>query len=184
MTARTDPGPQKTGQQLRQELITAVNAGIAASGLPDGWEFLMGEPWDPEMEEFLGAHCSTTSNSRRQLFEVGIVHALVGDPRAFVNVMGDYWKDRGYTVSPVSTPTPKPNGDIFIAYRADRPDGSLAAGVTTNARSFILDFYTECSTDPTLDDFAGPTGYRTFDPLEQNPYHPTNSPTITPYPDR
>ncbi|MGH1523207.1 hypothetical protein ACRAWC_03675 [Leifsonia sp. L25] len=186
MTAPTHSGSQKTGQQLREEILTAANDGIAASGLLDGWALVGGGTWDPETEEFIGSGCTTTESGehKRQRFEVGLDHPHVGDPMVFVNTMSDRWKDQGYTVNPIGTPFIGADGDIYIDYRADRPDGSLAAGVVANRSKFILHFYTECSTDPTLNDFAGPTGYRTLDPLEQDVYSPTNSPTITPYPDR
>lgn len=184
MSAPVDPGPQKTGQQLRVEIIEAVTAGIAASGIPDGWTLPMGQAWDPDTKEFLGASCSVAqTGTRRERFQVDLHHAPVGDPLAFADMMGDYWKDQGYIVSPVGTPATGPGGRNYTENRADRADGSLAAGATAQDTLFVLSFYSECSTDPSLDRFAGPAGYREFDMLDPNPYYPTSSPTITPYPD-
>ncbi|MFE4950876.1 hypothetical protein ACFQ9V_12310 [Leifsonia sp. NPDC056665] len=185
MTTPSDPGPQKTGQQLRAELIADANAAIAASGLPDGWAYdsLPGaDPWNPRTDEFLGAAC--TVGDSRQLLMVDLMHEPVGDPIEFVHRMGDYWKDQGYIVSPVGDDVIEPIGDRFSHYRADRPEGSLAASAVAQTKYFVLHIYTECSSDPTLDLFAGPTGYRDFDMLDKDPYHPTDTPTITPYPDR
>ena len=73
--------------------------------------------------------------------------------------------------------------------RADRPDdGSLAAGVTAqDSPVFALDFYSECSTDPTLDDIVGPDGYRTWDPVgtpeERRRPNQTTTPTPLPFDD-
>lgn len=184
MTIPTDPGPQKTGQQLRSELIADANAAIAASGLPDGWAYdsLPGAaPWDPDTDEFLGVSC--TVGDSRQRFALGLFHDPVGDPVAFVHRMGDYWKDQGYIVSSVGDDVTGPVGARSSHNRADRADGSLAAGASAQNKYFVLRIYTECSTDPTLGRFAGPTGYREYDMLEPNPYRPTDTPTITPYPD-
>ncbi|WP_169725692.1 hypothetical protein [Leifsonia xyli] len=49
--------------------------------------------------------------------------------------------------------------------------------MTAHDDFFVLGFHTECSTSPTLDDFAGPHGYRTWDPT--NPDDPYNAPTET-----
>ncbi|WP_090107269.1 MULTISPECIES: hypothetical protein [unclassified Leifsonia] len=177
----TPTEPQKTGQQLRTETIAAMNAAITASGLPDGWstDWLPGGyPWDPDTEEFLGAGCSTENGSRRQRFDAELYHTPVGDPIEFAHRVADYWAHQGYRTSTV--------GDIggghSIELRADRADGSLYAGVVGSDTLFNLGIYSECSTDPTLDKFAGPTGYREFDFFEPDPYSPTNHPTITPYP--
>jgi hypothetical protein len=185
MTTPADPGPQKTGQQLRAQLIADATAAIAASGLPDGWAYDSvpeATPWNPETGEFLGSSCSTSSGETRQRFAVPLYHAPVGDPVAFANRMGAYWAELGYTVSTVIPTITAPGGNHFTQIRADRDDGTLAAGVVGQDALFVLDTYTECSTDPTLDMFAGPTGYREFDMLEPDPYHPTDTPTITPYP--
>src|SRR5438309_196109 len=100
----TPPEPQKTGQQLRTETITIVNAAITASGLPDGWgSEWVGDSilWNPDTVEFIGAGCSTTDtgeDSRR--YEVDLYHApVVGEAVAFAHKMGDYWKAQGYTVT-------------------------------------------------------------------------------------
>ncbi|WP_460631529.1 hypothetical protein [Leifsonia lichenia] len=186
MNTPTDTTPQKTGQQLRAQIIDLANAGIAASGLPDGWTYGAHpnlRTWNPEAKEFLGASCSTANGESRQLFLVQLFHAPVGDPVAFAHMMGDYWTEQGYIVSSVGTTATGPDGGNYTQIRADRPDGSLAAGVSAQDTLFVLEFYTECSTDPSLDMFAGPTGYREFDEQDPDPYHPTNTPTITPYPD-
>lgn len=185
MITPPDPRPQKTGQQLRAELIADADAAIAGSGLPDGWAYdsLPGAaPWDPDTDEFLGAACTVGSSS--QLFQVMLIHDPVGDPIEFVHRMGDFWKDQGYIVSSVGDDVTGPVGDRQADNRADRADGSLAAGASAQTKYFVLHIYTECSSDPTLDLFAGPTGYRDFDMLDKDPYHPTDTPTITPYPDR
>lgn len=187
MTTPADPGPQKTGQQLREQFIAEASAAIAASGLPDGWAYDAvpeATPWNPETGEFLGSSCSTSKGETRQRFDAMLFHAPVGDPVEFVNMMGDYWAEQGYIVSNVGDPYIGPDGDSFAENRADRLDGSLAAGATAQNKYFIIEIFTECSTDPTLDMFAGPTGYREFDMLEPDPYHPTDTPTITPYPNR
>lgn len=176
------PDSGKTGQQLRIETIEAMNAAIAASGLPDGWEFAYGpdKQWNPATEEFIGAGCTTTPGNRGQLFEVTLYHAPGDDPVAFATMMGEFWESQGYTVSVVG------GVDLGVEHttdlRADRPDGSLYAGVTAHTTSFNLSVYSECSTDPSLDKFAGPNGYRTFNDSDPDPYHPTNSPSVTPYP--
>lgn len=177
------PDSGKTGQQLRIETIEAMNAAIAASGLPDGWGFDFGpdaEQWDPATEEFIGAGCTTTPGNRGQLFQVHLFHAPDGDPVAFARKMGEFWESQGYTVSVVG------GVDLGARHltdlRADRRDGSLYAGVTAHTTSSNLSVYSECSTDPSLDKFAGPNGYRTFDWNDPNPYRPTNSPSVTPYP--
>lgn len=177
------PDSRKTGQQLRTETLEAMEAAIAASGFPDGWKFGLlpdSEEWNPPTEEFIGALCTTQPGNRGQFFEVGLFHAPVGDPVAFALKMAEFWESQGYTVSAV--------GDIDLGprhtteLRADRPDGSLYAGVTAHTTSFNLSVYSECSTDPSLDKFAGPDGYRTFNDSDPDPYHPTNSPSVTPYP--
>lgn len=185
MPTPADPGPQKTGQQLRAQLIADTTAAIAASGLPDGWAYHPvpdADPWNPGTDEFIGASCSTSNGETRERFQVFLYHAPVGDPAAFVHMMGDYWNSQGYIVSTVVPTITKPGGGHLTANRADRTDRTLAAGATAHDKYFVLNLYTECSTDPTLGMFAGPTGYRTFDDLDPNPYHPTNSPTVTPYP--
>ncbi|GAB3576570.1 hypothetical protein GCM10027406_09510 [Leifsonia lichenia] len=186
MTAPADTTPQKTGQQLRAQIIDLANAGIAASGLPDGWTYGTKpnvRAWNPEAKEFLGASCSTANGESRQLFLVQLFHTPVGDPVAFVDMMGDYWTEQGYIVSTVVPTITTPGGRNYTQIRADRPDGSLAAGLSAQDTLFAITFYSECSTDPSLDMFAGPTGYREFDEQDPDPYHPTNTPTITPYPD-
>ncbi|WP_295119494.1 hypothetical protein [uncultured Leifsonia sp.] len=177
------PDSGKTGQQLRIETIEAMNAAIAASGLPDGWGFDLGEDaeqWNPATEEFIGAGCTTTPGTRGQLFEVNLYHAPGGDPVAFATMMGEFWESQGYAVSVVG------GVDLGVEHttdlRADRPDGSLYAGVTASTISFNLSIYSECSADPSLRKFAGPNGYRTFNEFDPDPYHPTNSPSVTPYP--
>ncbi|GAB3583139.1 hypothetical protein GCM10027406_27140 [Leifsonia lichenia] len=187
MTTPPDPAPQKTGQQLRTQIIADTVAAIAASGIPDGWT-LGPQPgaraWDPDAKEFIGATCSTMADgTRTQRFDVNLYHAPVGDPVAFANMMGDYWRDQGYIVSTVIPTITSPGGNHYTQIRADRADGTLAAGVVGQDKLFVLKSYSECSTDPTLEMFAGPTGYRVFDTLERTPYHPTHSPTITPYPE-
>ncbi|KRC49446.1 hypothetical protein ASE16_11925 [Leifsonia sp. Root227] len=177
------PDSRKTGQELRIETIAAMEAAIAASGFPDGWGFDLGPDaaqWDPAAEEFIGAGCATRPGNRGQLFQVELFHAPDGDPVAFAMKMGEFWKSRGYTVTAV--------GDIdrgarhFTELRADRSDGSLYAGVTAHTTAFNLGVYSECTTDPSLEKFAGPNGYRSFDWNDPNPYRPTNTPSITPYP--
>jgi hypothetical protein len=185
MTTPSDPGPQKTGQQLRAQLIADATAAITASGLPDGWAFGPepgARPWNPDADEFIGSSCSTANGETRRRFRVPLYHPSVGDPVAFVQMMGDYWTEQGYIVSLVGDPILAP-ADRYAENRADRADGSLAAGAAAQNHSFVLTFYTECSTDPTLKMFAGPRGYREFDMLDPDPYYPTDSPTITPYPD-
>lgn len=185
MTTPPDPGPQKTGQQLRAEIVADATAAIGASGIPDGWA-LGTQPgstlWDADAKEFIGVICSTTGSTPRRRFELNLYHASVGDPVVFANRMGDYWSGQGLIVSTVVPTVTGPGGRTFTENRADRPGGGLAAGATAQEALFVLSFYTECSTDPTLDDFAGPSGYREYDMLEPSPYHPKNSPTITPYP--
>ena len=177
------PDSRKTGQQLRTETIDAMNAAIAASGLPDGWAFDFGpdaEQWNPPTEEFIGAGCTTQPGEEGQRFQVTLYHQPVGDPVAFAQKMGAFWKGQGYEVTAV--------GDIDrgsehdTEFRADRRDGSLHAAVTSHTVSFNLSVYSECSTDPSLDKFAGPDGYRSFDWHDPDPYHPTNRPSVTPYP--
>jgi|GEM_PF-1655350 len=178
------PDSGKTGQQLRIETIEAMEAAIAASGLPDGWGFAPrpdAEQWNPATEEFIGALCTTTgSGGRGQRFEVDLYRAPAGDPVAFARKMAEFWKSQGHTVSVVG------GVDLGAEHttdlRADRADGSLFAGVTSSTTAFILSVYSECSTDPSLDKFAGPDGYRAFDWNDPDPYHPTNSPSVTPYP--
>ncbi|WP_139230606.1 MULTISPECIES: hypothetical protein [unclassified Leifsonia] len=181
----TPTEPQKTGQELRAETITAMNAAITASGLPDGWTTLPrdeGFPWDPDTEEFLGADCSTENGSSRQRFVADLYHTPVGDPVEFAHKMAQYWADQGYTVSAVGDTANGLGHQHYTDYRADRADGTLYAGVVGSDALFNLEIFSECSTDPTLDKFAGPTGYRDFDYHDPDPYHPTNHPTITPYP--
>jgi hypothetical protein len=177
------PDSGKTGQRLRIETIEAMNAAITASELLDGWGFDYGpdaKKWNPATVEFIGDGCTTQPGDRGQLFEVNLFHAPEGDPVAFATKMGEFWESQGYTVTAV--------GDIDrgsehdTTFRADRPDGSLYAAVTSYTGSFNLSVYSECSTDPSLDKFAGPNGYRTFDDSDPNPYNPTNSPSVTPYP--
>ncbi|MGO4594246.1 hypothetical protein AB4Z18_10540 [Leifsonia sp. 2TAF2] len=178
MTTPPPAGPQKTGQQLRTETITAMNAAITASGLPDGWgnSWTPGaRQWDPDTREFIGASCSVGSGDRKR-FELHQAHLPVGDPVAFAHKMGDYWKTQGYAVSTVA------QAGGLIDIRVDREDGSLYGGVAASDTVFTLDSFSECSTDPTLSMFAGPTGYRAFDDEDPNPYHPTKSPSVTPYP--
>lgn len=178
MTTPPPAGPQKTGQQLRTETITEMNAAITASGLPDGWGYGWGPDailWDPDTEEFLGSSCSVGSGNL-QLFHVGLNHLPVGDPVAFAHKMGDYWKTQGYAVSTVG------QAGGLIDIRVDREDGSLYGGVSASDTVFTLEIYSECSTDPTLEKFAGPTGYRDFDYHDPDPYYPTDSPSVTPYP--
>ena len=187
MNTPPDSAPQKTGQQLRQQLIELANAGIAASGIPDGWAYNNvpgAELWGaPGTDEFLGASCSTANGEDRQLFLVQLFHAPVGDPVAFVELMGEYWTEQGYIVSTVVPTITNPGGRNYTQNRAGRPDGSLAAMAAAQDTLFVLEFYTECSTDPSMDMFAGPTGYREFDEQDPDPYHPTGTPTITPYPE-
>lgn len=182
MTPNT-PDSHKTGQQLRTEVIDAMNAAITASGLPDGWAYDWqpgGEPWNPSTEEFLGDLCTTDPGDDGQRFSIDLYHQPVGDPVPFARKMSDFWKRQGYTVTVVGGID---LGDDHTSdLRADRPDGTLYAGVTSSTILFNISIYSECSTDPSLHQFAGPHGYRTFDPSEPNPYHPTNTPTITPYP--
>jgi hypothetical protein len=177
------PDSRKTGQQLRAETIDAMNAAIAASELPDGWRFDFrpdAEQWNPPTEEFIGAGCTTQPGNDGQRFAVDLFRESDGDPVAFAKKMRDFWESQGYRVSVV--------GGIDIDdehttdLRADRPDGSLYAGVTASTVSFNLSVYSECSTDPSLDKFAGPDGYRSFDWHDPDPYHPTNRPSVTPYP--
>ncbi|MFF2773019.1 hypothetical protein ACFVUP_38560, partial [Streptomyces bacillaris] len=154
---------------------------------PDGWAYGRqsdADPWDSETDEFLGTSCSTANDEPRRQLELMLSHDPVGDPIEFVHRMGDYWKDQGYNVSSVGNDVTAPASRRFSHYRADRADGSLAASAAAQTKYFVLHIYTECSTDPTLDMFAGPTGYREFDMLDKDPYHPTDTPTITPYPDR
>jgi hypothetical protein len=176
------PDSGKTGQKLRIETIEAMNAAITASELPDGWGFDLGpeaEQWNPATEEFIGALCTTQGN-RGQLFEVNLFHAPVGDPVVFATKMGEFWERQGYSVSVVGGVD---LGERHLTdLRADRADGSLYAGVTTSTTGFNLSVYSECSTDRSLDKFAGPNGYRTFNDTDPDPYHPTNSPSVTPYP--
>lgn len=184
----TDTTPQKTGQQLRAQLIADVTAAIAASGLPDQWAYNSvpgAAVWgDPETDEFIGSSCSTANGETRQRFRVPLYHPPVGDPGAFVERMRTYWTEQGYVVRTVIPTITSPGGSHYTEIRADRADGSLAAGVVGQDALFVLTFYTECSTHPTMDMFAGPTGYRVYDMLDRDPYHPTNSPTITPYPEK
>ncbi|MFJ8894484.1 hypothetical protein ACIRCZ_07870 [Leifsonia sp. NPDC102414] len=177
------PDSHKTGQQLRIETIAAMEAAIAASGFPDRWRFGLlpdAAEWDPPTEEFIGASCTTGPGNRGMLFEVTLRHAPDGDPVAFARKMGEFWESQGYSVTAV--------GDIDrgsehdTSFRADRHDGSLYAAVYANTISFNLSIYSECSTDASLEKFAGPNGYRTFNETDPNPYRPTNSPSITPYP--
>lgn len=176
------PDSHKTGQQLRIETIEAMNAAIAASELPEGWGFDYGtdaEQWDPATEEFIGALCTTQPGDRGQRFEVDLYHSPDGDPLAFATKMAEFWEGQGYIVSAV--------GDIDLGprhatdLRADRRDGSLYAGMSSSTTAFNLSVYSECSTDPSLDKFAGPNGYRTLNDSDPDPYHPTNSPSVTPY---
>ena len=179
------PDSGETGQQLRIETIEAMNAAITASGLPDGWGLGLqpdAKQWNPAAVEFIGEGCTTQGN-RGQRFQVALFHAPVGDPVdpvAFATKMGEFWESQGYSISVVG------GIDIDAEHttdlRADRADGSLYAGVTAMTTHFSLSVYSECSTDPSLDKFAGPNGYRTFDEFDPNPYNPTNSPSITPYP--
>ena len=103
--------------------------------------------------------------------------------------MGEYWQDQGYVVSTVVKTLTNPGGEHLTELRADRPDdGSLAAGVTAqDSPVFALDFYSECSTDPTLDDIVGPDGYRTWDPVgtpeERRAPNQTTTPTPLPFDD-
>lgn len=181
--ASHNPDSRKTGQQLRTEIIEAMNAAITASGLPDGWKFGLqadAEEWNPATEEFIGEGCTTQPGNDGQRFLTGLFHAPDGDPVAFATKMGRFWASQGYRVSAV--------GDIDrgsehdTSFRADREDGSPYAAVTAHTVSFNLGVYSECSTDPSLDKFAGPDGYRTFNDSDLDPYHPTNSPSVTPYP--
>ncbi|WP_431245654.1 hypothetical protein [Leifsonia xyli] len=176
------PDSQKTGQQLRIEAIEAMNAAITASGLPDGWHAIgpNAEPWNPPTEEFLGAGCTTQPGDDGQRFDVSLAHTPDDDPVAFAKKMGQFWADQGYTVSLVGDEDRGPEHDT--SYRADRRDGSLYAAIYANAIGYTLSVYSECSTHPSLDMFAGPNGYRKFDWNDPNPYHPTNSPSVTPYP--
>lgn len=177
------PDSRKTGQQLRVETIEAMNAAIAASGFPDGWKLGLlpdAQEWDPATKEFIGAGCTTGPGNRGRLFRAGLFHSPDGDPVAFARKMGEFWEGQGYIVSAV--------GDVdrgarhLTEIRADRRDGSLYAAVTAHTTSFNLSVYSECSTDPSLDKFAGPNGYRSFDWNDPDPYRPTNSPSVTPYP--
>ncbi|HEY8281341.1 MAG TPA: hypothetical protein VIG28_02585, partial [Leifsonia sp.] len=95
-----------------------------------------------------------------------LFHEPVGDTVGFANRVADHWRKLGYIVTPVGTTAMAPGGLHFTEIRADRPgDGSLLAGVTAQDELFSLDFYSECSTDPTLDNYVGPNGYRTWDPF-------------------
>ena len=177
------PDSRKTGQQLRTETIEAMNAAITASGLPDGWKFSLlpdAREWNPATKEFVGAGCTTQPGNDGQRFQVDLFHAPVGDPVAFVRKMGEFWASQGYSVSAVGDIDRGPEHDT--ENRVDRSDGSLYAGASANTVTFVLSVYSECSTDQSLDKFAGPNGYRTFNDSDPDPYHPTNSPSVTPYP--
>ena len=177
------PDSRKTGQQLRTETIDAMDAAIAASGLADGWRFGYGpdaEEWNAATEEFIGAGCTTQPGNRGQRFQVDLYHEPGDDPVAFATKMAEFWESQGFTVSVVAGVDLGPRH--LTHFRADRADGSLHAAVMAHTTSFNLSVYSECSTDPSLDKFAGPDGYRKFNDSDPDPYHPTNSPRVTPYP--
>lgn len=163
-------GAQKTGLELRAQILEYVEDTLTASGIPDGWHHTNqrdGDPWDPATAEFLSQQCYTSGNHiDHQRLELDLFHDPVGDTVGFANHIAEHWRSRGYIVTTVVGPIMRPGGGHATEIRADRPgDGSLLAGVTAQDELFSLDFYSECSTDPTLDNYVGPNGYRTWDPF-------------------
>ncbi|AGW40686.1 hypothetical protein O159_04900 [Leifsonia xyli subsp. cynodontis DSM 46306] len=176
----TPPPPQKTGAELRQQLLDFTADALTATALPDGWRYGPlpdAEPWDPDTSEFTDLGCSTTDNNdKRQQFGLIIDHDPVGGAADFANIIADHWNSLGYPIEVVTPTMTNPGGNHYTGIATTLPNGAWLM-VRASDYIFTLDLNTECSTDPTLNQFAGPHGYRDFDPL-----NPLGTPTPIPSP--
>ena len=164
-------GPEKTITQLLTQWEDLTNAAIAATGHTEGWfrgPMQDKKPWDPAAEEVGLAPCATTASDDASQVRAVVTHvAFERDPHPIADTLSAYWESQGFTVTR-TVDWADGKGWMDIAIRAERSDG-VFYGLTATTEQVGIDVYTECSADPSIDEWAEERVQRRLDSLHSTP---------------
>jgi hypothetical protein len=167
----TPNGPEKTITQLLTQWENLTNAAIAATGHTEGWfrgPMQDKKPWDPAAEDVGLAPCATTTSDDASQVRAVVTHvAFERDPHPIADKLTAYWESQGFTVTR-TVDWADGNGWMDIAIRAERSDG-VFYGLTATTEQVGIDVYTECSADPSIDEWAEERVQRRLDSLHSPP---------------
>ncbi|MGH1549025.1 hypothetical protein ACRAWB_07560 [Leifsonia poae] len=98
------------------------------------------------------------------------------DPHRIADKLTAYWKSQGFIVTRTIDWT-TPDGWQSVELRADRPDG-VQYGLTATNDLVAIDAATECSTHPSIDDWAAQGVQKRLESLFPTPHA---TPSATPH---
>lgn len=162
--AISGPVPQSSGarQKTIAELLTQwadlTNDAITATGDTEGWKdgtpLAQSAAWDPAAEKVSLPPCSTVGSTEANQVKATVYHAAFeDDPHPIADKLTAHWESQGFTVTRTVDWT-SPSGRRDVAIRAVRSDG-VFYGLGVTSEIVAIDVVTECSTDPSIDEWAG-----------------------------
>lgn len=149
---------QKTIGELLIQWAELTQDAIGATGDTEGWKddtpLARSMVWDPAAEKVSLPPCSTAGSKDANQVSATVYHAAFeDDPHPVADTLTAYWESQGFTVIR-TVDYADGTGWMDISVRATRADG-VYYGLTATTEIVAIGVVTECSTHPSIDEWAG-----------------------------
>ncbi|MEV8212354.1 hypothetical protein [Leifsonia sp. NPDC077715] len=170
--APQSPGTrQKTIAELLTQWEELTRDAMAATGDTENWyrsPIIEKILWDPKDEWVSLAPCSTRGSKDSHHINASVQHEPFGlDPHLIMDKLIAHLKEKGFTLTRGMDWTP-PDGETTVDALLDRADG-VRYGLFASTDLVSIHVYTECSTHPSIDDWAEARLQKRFESLFPTP---------------